>query len=411
MNYFLISFFMLLSVVASAQHTVEECQRLARNNYPLIRQYQLVEKTLDYNLKNAAKGYLPQGTLGVQATYQSATTEMDLPIVKMNSIPKDQYQAKLELNQVIWDGGMIRGQKNSSRDQAEVDSARVTSTLYAINERVNSLCFGLLMLDEQMRLVDLLDEELGRNFKKVKSYISAGVATSADLDAVEVEILTNRQKRDEVVSVRKAYQTMLSLLVGEPVESVKMPSVESVNADVNRNPELDFIRSQIRQVERQNEILKAVNMPKIGAFAQLGYGNLGLNMFKSGFTPYGIVGGKVSWNFASLYTKKSDRAKIMVQKQQLENQLDVFLFNSNLSVTQLKGEVDKLNKQMTLDDKIIELRGNIKRSSEAKVAAGTLSVTDMLRDVTSESSAMLQKALHKVELIMNIYNIKYKVNQ
>lgn len=411
MNYFLISFFMLLSVVASAQHTVEECQSLARNNYPLIRQYQLVEKTLDYNLKNAAKGYLPQGTLGVQATYQSATTEIDLPIVKMNSIPKDQYQAKLELNQVIWDGGMIRGQKNSSRDQAEVDSARVTSTLYAINERVNSLCFGLLMLDEQMRLVDLLDEELGRNFKKVKSYISAGVATSADLDAVEVEILTNRQKRDEVVSVRKAYQTMLSLLVGEPVESVKMPSVESVNADVNRNPELDFIRSQIHQVERQNEILKAVNMPKIGAFAQLGYGNLGLNMLKSGFTPYGIVGGKVSWNFASLYTKKSDRAKIVVQKQQLENQLDVFLFNSNLSVTQLKGEVDKLNKQMTLDDKIIELRGNIKRSSEAKVAAGTLSVTDMLRDVTSESSAMLQKALHKVELIMNIYNIKYKVNQ
>lgn len=411
MNYFLISFFMLLSVAASAQHTVEECQRLARNNYPLIKQYQLVEKTLEYNLKNAAKGYLPQGALGVQATYQSATTEVDLPIIKMNSIPKDQYQAKLELNQVIWDGGMIRGQKNSSRDQAEVDSARVTSSLYAINERVNSLCFGLLMLDEQMKLVDLLDEELGRNFKKVKSYISAGVATSADLDAVEVEILTNRQKRDEVVSVRKAYQTMLSLLVGEPVESVKMPSVESVDANVNRNPELDFIHSQIRQVERQNEILKAVNMPKIGAFAQLGYGNLGLNMFKPGFTPYGVVGGKVSWNFASLYTKKSDKAKIVVQKQQLENQLDVFLFNSNLSVTQLKGEVDKLNKQMTLDDKIIELRGNIKRSSEAKVAAGTLSVTDMLRDVTSESSAMLQKALHKVELIMNIYNIKYKVNQ
>ncbi|MEG0500309.1 MAG: TolC family protein, partial [Rikenellaceae bacterium] len=187
--------------------------------------------------------------------------------------------------------------------------------------------------------------------------------------------------------------------------------VEQVDPSENRNPELDLLRSQIRQTERQNEILRAVNMPKIGAFAQLGYGNMGLNMLKPGFVPYGIVGAKVAWNFASLYTRRSDKAKIIVQKQQLENQMDVFLFNTKLAVTQLESEVTKLRKQMTLDDKIIALRGNIKRSSEAKVAAGTLSVTDMLRDVTLENSAKLQKAIHKVELIMNIYNIKYKVNQ
>ncbi|MEG0499755.1 MAG: TolC family protein, partial [Rikenellaceae bacterium] len=196
MNYFLVLFFMVLSFVASAQHTVEECQCKARRNYPLIRQYGLVEKSLGYNLKNAAKGYLPQGTLGVQATYQSDVTELELPFMKLEGIPKDQYQAKLELNQVIWDGGLIRGQKNSSLDQAAVDSARIASTLYTITERVNSLCFGLLMLDEQIKLVDLLDGELQRNYQTVKSYLSGGVATAADLDAVEVELLTNKQKRD-----------------------------------------------------------------------------------------------------------------------------------------------------------------------------------------------------------------------
>lgn len=411
MRYLYISVLTFLSFACYGQHTVEDCQRLACRNYPLITQYQLVEKTLNYNLSNAAKGYLPQGTLGIQGTYQSDVTELELPFMPMEAIPKDQYQARLELNQVIWDGGLIRGQKNVSREQAAVDSAKIHFTLYTINERVNSLYFGLLMLEEQLKLVDLLDAELKRNHKTVQSYISAGIAMSADLDAVEVEILTNKQKRDEVVSTMKAYRNMLSLLIGEPVQSVVMPKPERRINSENRNPELDYLNSMIRQASQQNELLKASIMPKIGAFVQLGYGNMGLNMLKPGFTPYGIVGAKVSWNFASLYTKRNDKAKINTQKLQIENQKDIFLFNTKLSVTQLEAEIEKLDKQMELDDRIIELRSNIKRSAEAKVAAGTLSVTDMLREVTAESSAMSQKALHKVQLVMNIYNIKYKLNQ
>ena len=38
--------------------TLEECQQQARAHYPLIKRYGLIEKTKEYNISNADKGYL-----------------------------------------------------------------------------------------------------------------------------------------------------------------------------------------------------------------------------------------------------------------------------------------------------------------------------------------------------------------
>ena len=38
-----------------AQTTLDECQRLAEQNYPLIRDYGLIEKSTNYSLSNVSK--------------------------------------------------------------------------------------------------------------------------------------------------------------------------------------------------------------------------------------------------------------------------------------------------------------------------------------------------------------------
>lgn len=96
-----------------AQLTLEECQRKTQDNYPLVHQYSLVEKTKEYSLENAAKGYLPQLALSAKASYQSEVTEIPVKLsgVDIKGLPKDQYQVVLELQQKIWDGGGIRMKK------------------------------------------------------------------------------------------------------------------------------------------------------------------------------------------------------------------------------------------------------------------------------------------------------------
>lgn len=67
--------FLLLMVPVSAfGQTLEACQQAAEHNYPLIRQYGLIEKTAAVTESNLRKGWLPQLSATAQATYQSAVT-------------------------------------------------------------------------------------------------------------------------------------------------------------------------------------------------------------------------------------------------------------------------------------------------------------------------------------------------
>ena len=418
MKRMIFSFSFLLYVAgAYAQITLEECQRKTQDNYPLVHQYGLVEKTKEYNLENAAKGYLPQFALSAKASYQRDVTEIPvkLPGVDLKGLSKDQYQVMLELQQKIWDGGGIRMQKKQTIAEAEVEKEKLNVDMYALNNRVNDLYFGILLLDEQIKQNTLLQDELERNYRQITAYVENGIANQADLDAVKVEQLNTKQKRVDLISSRAAYLKMLSLLVGEalsPETVLEKPVPQSMVSAVSeiRRPELALFDAQGAGLQVQEKALNVRHLPQFGLFVQGAYGNPGLNMLKNEFSPYYMAGVRLSWNFGSLYTLKNDRRVIEKKRQQLDNNRDVFLFNTRLEMTQQDQAIRSLEKQMRDDDEIIRLRTNIRKAAEAKVANGTLTVTEMLRELTNESLARQSKAMHEIQRLMGIYQLKYTTN-
>ena len=121
---------------SQAQITLESCRQKAQANYPLVRQYELIEKTKEFSVSNAAKGYLPQFSLSAKATYQSDATTINLKIgdFALNRVaPKDQYQAMVELNQQIWDGGNIHSQKELAKANSDVDREKLYTTRNSIS--------------------------------------------------------------------------------------------------------------------------------------------------------------------------------------------------------------------------------------------------------------------------------------
>ena len=409
--------FVLAAMLAHAQLTLEGCQHSAQTNYPLVRQYGLIEKAQEYNLENAGKGYLPQFTLSGKATYQSDVTKLpvDVPGIDIKSMPKDQYQVMLELQQKIWDGGGIRMQKKQTTAEAEIEKEKLNVDMYALNSRVNDLYFGILLLDEQLKQNALLQDELERNYRQITAYVENGIANQADLDAVKVEQLNTKQKRVELVSSRMAYLKMLSLLVGEKLSQETVLEKPVPQDDISavgeiRRPELSLFNAQGVGLQVQEKALNVRHLPQFGLFVQGAYGNPGLNMLKNEFSPYYIAGVRLSWNFGSLYTLKNDRKVIENKRRQLDNNRDVFLFNTRLEMTQQDQAIQSLEKQMQDDDEIIRLRTNIRKSAEAKVANGTLTVTEMLRELTNESLARQSKALHEIQRLMGIYQLKYTTN-
>ena len=313
----------------------------------------------------------------------------------------------LELQQKIWDGGGIRMQKKQTIAEAEVEKEKLNVDMYALNDRVNDLYFGILLLDEQIKQNTLLQDELERNYRQITAYVENGIANQADLDAVKVEQLNTKQKRIDLVSSRAAYLKMLSLLVGEalsPETVLEKPVPQSMVSAVSeiRRPELALFDAQGAGLQVQEKALNVRHLPQFGLFVQGAYGNPGLDMLKNEFSPYYMAGVRLSWNFGSLYTLKNDRRVIEKKRQQLDNNRDIFLFNTRLEMTQ--------QDQAIHSDEIIRLRTNIRKAAEAKVANGTLTVTEMLRELTNESLARQSKAMHEIQRLMGIYQLKYTTN-
>lgn len=409
--------FLLAATLMHAQLTLDDCLRLAQENYPLVRQYGLIEKSLEYNLSNAGKGYLPQFAVSGKVTYQSDVTKLpvEIPDISMKALPKDQYQVMFEVQQTLWDGGDIHSRKRLARATSDVELEKQNVDMYALNERINQLYFGILLLDEQLKQNQLLQDDLGRTHKQVSNYIANGIANQSDLDAVSVELLDTRQHRIELETSRQAYTTMLSAFIGKeitPGTVLLKPAMEEVSMQgrmINR-PELRLFDAHNEQLNIQESTLKNRLMPRLGLFVQGAYGNPGLNMLKNEFCAYYIAGVRMSWNFGSLYTLKNDRRQIDNSRRQIETNRDVFLFNTRLEATGQDASIISMRRQMADDDEIIRLRENIRRAAEAKVENGALTVTDMLREITAENMARQTKALHEVQLLMNIRKLKYTLN-
>lgn len=400
--------------------TIEECYQKAEANYPLVRQYALVEKSAQYDLENASKAWLPQLNLSGKATYQSDVTKVALdfsklgmPAVDLPTVSKDQYGVSLDVSQTLWDGGAVNAQKQAIRRSTEADRQQLNVNLYAVRERINSLYFGLLLLQEKMKQSALLQQELQRNISKIETYIANGMANESDLNAVKVDLLRSRQAEVQLRTSAAAYREMLGLFIGSPVseeEPLLTPSAPAEGTTENRRPELALFSARIDALQGRNASISASLMPKVNLFVTGGYGKPGLNMLENSFKPYYIGGVRFSWNIGAFYTAPNARRKIAAGIAAVENERDLFLLNTSMQLSRLTKEELQYREQMRYDDEIIALRAEVKRAAEVKMANGTLSGMDLIRDINAEQTARLTKIEHELQRLLTLYNLKFTTN-
>jgi outer membrane protein TolC len=425
MKQFFLTLFAVVCTAASSGQSLEECRHLAREHYPEIRQYDLIAQTEQYNLSNAARAWIPQVTLSGQATYQSATptypeafnTILQANGVEMAGVSKDQYKVAVDVSQHIWDGGKSKADKAIAEAEAEEQRSRVDVSLYDLQSRVDNLYFGILLLDERKAQTEALIEVLASNLARLQTYYKNGVAMQADVDAVEAELLTARQSLGQVESSRASYRRMLEIFIGQPLaaDNLERPAMQLLQSRTSARPELALFEAQESKLEAQRKAINASLMPRFSAFAQGYYGYPGLDMFKSmvssAWTPNAIIGVRMSWNIGALYTKKNNLEKLNAAEKQIAVQRDVFLFNTQMQITQDDGEIARLRQAIADDSRIVELRRRVRMAAESQLENGVIDATDLLRKITDETSASLARSTHEIELLQATYRLKTTLNQ
>ena len=414
----------MLPMLAIGQ-TLDDCQQAAEKNYPLIQQYGLIEKTTQLTMANIQKGWLPQVSAQAQATYQSDVTAWpnDMKVmmsgmgIDMKGLTKDQYRVGIDVQQTIYDGGVIGSQKRIAREQGKVQAAQNEVNIYHVRKRVNEMYFSMLLIDEQIKLNNDLQTLLAGNESKLEAMTKRGTASESDLQSVKAERLSAVQKATELASQKHMLQSMLSAFCGIDIKEVQKPQVMDENHGLkvnNLHPELKALDAQIGVLNAQEKAINAALMPKVGVFAQGFYGYPGLNMFDDmmhhKWSLNGIVGARVTWNIGALYTRKNDKAKLQLQRDMTENNREVFLFNNNLEQIQQNENMARYRQLMAHDEEIILLRQAVRKAAESKLAHGIIDVNDLVREINQENAACVQQSVHEIEMLKEIYDNKYTTN-
>lgn len=392
--------------------TLDKTYQLAMQNYPLIKQRELVKQTASLNIDNLGKAFLPQASISGQATYQSEVTKINIPIqgVDVPSLSKGQYRVVADVNQLVYDGGATKQQQNIQRLTDDAEQQKIEVELYKIKERVNQLFLGVLFLDEQLKQVGLIKSDLNIGIKRVEAQVANGVAFKSNLNTLKAELLKAEQRAIEISSSRKGLIDVLGLFINQTLPEniiLETPAIKSAALD-NRidRPELKLFTAQQQLLFSQNKLISAKNTPKASLFVQGGYGRPGLNFLNTDFAFFYTTGLRLNWNIGSLYTKKNERKLIGINQKLIDVQKETFLLNTSTTLKQQQAEVDKYQKLVSTDAAIIDLRQSVKEAAKAQLENGVITANDYLREVNAEDQARQSLITHKIQLLQ--WQINYQ---
>ena len=404
----LLTALLVLPVLLYAQQpvlTLQKAYELAQQNYPLIKQRDLIKQTAGLSIENLSKGFLPQFSLNAQATYQSAVTEPKITAAGafIEILSKDQYRILADVNQLVYDGGTIKQQKNIQQLNEEVEQQKLEVELYRLRERINQVFFGVLFMDEQLKQVELVRADLNNGIKKVEAQVSNGTAFRSNLHLLNAELLKTDQRAIELKASRKGFLDVLELFINQELpENTKLEKPgfagQLPKNDIGR-PELKLYSTQEKLLGGQYRLLDSKNRPRASLFFQGGYGKPGLNMFINGFDVFYTTGVRLNWSFGGLYTQKREKKIIELNQKTVDIQKEVFLFNTNTQLKQEQSEVEKLQKLIATDNEIIDLRIKVKDAARAQLENGVITANDYLREVNAEDQARQSLISHQIQLL------------
>ena len=407
---FIILWFITSSVVHGqvANTSLDDCYRLARENYPRLGDPKRQQEISDLRIQNIGMAWNPQVNLNGQATYQSEVTKVSVPIpnVTIPSPYKDQYKVYLDVKQTIYDGGMSAASSSVEKSGLAADLQNLDVELYALHDKVNQLYFTILLLKENEEVLKLKQSILKERITIAESGLRNGTIILRDLELLKAESLLTLQQIGEIHSERLSGLGTLGLLTKQVLNdqtTLAEPVVVRKGDQISR-PELKYFDLLGTRMDQNSVLLQKARNPRVFGFGQAGYGRPGLNMLKNTFDPYYLVGLGLSWNVLDWKQTGRSRKILEVQKEMIGSQRAAFDQNLSVSLLRANEAIAKAEQLLKLDEELVLLREDIAKHSASQLENGTINSADYITDLNAATQAVINKKSHKVQFYQAVVN-------
>ncbi|MCU4175467.1 TolC family protein [Carboxylicivirga sp. N1Y90] len=393
---------LLIALSTNAQVlSLDECLSLSRANYPLIADFENLNKQLELKLKSLNANYYPKLDLTGQFTWQNDVPGFDSPMPGMDipKAPQEQYKAFVDVQQVIYDGGITKAAKVSEQRQKAAEKYGVEVQLFAVRDKVVQSYFMVLMFKEQLAQLDYRRLMLEERFREIKSAVDNGMVLQSEADLLYVEMVQLDQDKFALLEGRASALDILSELTGKEISEEAALEMPLLAQEPNfYRPEYDLFAAQQEQLGAYKALAGRSRMPVVAGFGQVGYGNPGYNMLKDEFATFYMVGLRLKWNIWDWKSSANEKAVLSLKTESVKYQQATFTKNVSMAQSQIEASIRKLDKVIEKDDEIIRLRKGITEARQSQLNNGTITAADYIKDLNTESMARLAKELHLLEL-------------
>lgn len=385
----------------SGDLTLTDCISRAKANYPLAKSRMSIDESARLRLLNLQSQYYPQFDVTGQMTWQNDVPHVaasGLPF-QMPTAPNDQYKAYLDVKQVIYDGGATSAAKKVEQSRRDTELKGIEVELRQVEAGVIQAWFVVLSIDKQLEQMHLTMATLEARLQELDVKIKNGWVLSSQGDQFRVELLQLQQRQATLVQARLSAIAILNEYSGMAMgDSVRLQLPFQVADSVGLRPELAQMSAQLTQLEASQKMAAVVRMPRVSAFAQLGYGNPGFNMLMDSFEPFYMVGLRLNWTLWDWQRSRHDRLVIGQQQQMVQQRQEAFVKQQHIQQFDMVARIEGLRKTLLLDEQIIALRQNITQTALSQFNNGTITASDYISRLNEEAMARLSAQLHQVEL-------------
>ena len=402
---FILIFFGVINIFAQDTNTVslDECLQFSVENFEINNLRENNNQATDLQKQNLKTNFYPVVKLEGQATYQSTSLELDLPMpgVEFPTVPLDQYKAYLQINQLIYDGGMTKSYSSLLDLNVQENSSNSAIQQLEIENNVAKIFFLSLLLEKQTRIVENQLDVLNNQLKIIESGIKNHILTPINRDILLSEILKNEQNLDEIISIKQANLKILEQFTGQVFSDntiLIFPEININLIDTTQSPNIDLLEIQTQKIFVLDKQISASRKPKVFAFGQGGYGRPGLNMLSDEFNPYFIVGVKFSWQIYDWNNAKRNRQINEIRVQSIDINKKNIQLNISSQKENILAQIESKNISITKDKQIIELQNKILKTYNSQLKNGIISSSEYIIQVNKVAQAELMLELHKIQL-------------
>jgi hypothetical protein len=381
-------------------------------NHPVSSIKTALSSANSLQLENIKTTYFPKLDVNIAASWQSDVTTVNIPFpgVEIPTPDNDQYRLTLDVSQVIWDGGTTAARKKIALAQHSADISSISNEMYGVKERINDAFFSLIILDISFNQLVLMRDELNARLVSLQSGVREGVVLKSIILSLQAEIIRLEQKLLEIPSLKaslvKSLESIAQLEINVDDSFLLPEFADELNKTILR-PELESFAFQKDLLDSRSNLVSRSRMPKASGFVTSGYGKPGLNMLSNEWDTYVIVGARLSWNIWDWNVTKREREQISIQKSIIDSRTKAFEDGLESAVTSVENQIVVLEKQLKLDDQVIELLEQVKKKSESQLVNGLISSTEYLTDFNAAARAKLDREQRKVQLVKEKTRLRY----